>query len=88
MRPTLGRRLEEAILNCLINIRKASVAKSQSTRLKNLLAADESLDEFRTLIQLSSELRELNMAGFSELSKQSKEIGRELGGWIKHESGQ
>jgi hypothetical protein len=45
------------------------------------------LDEFRTLIQLSSELRELNIAGFSELSKQSKEIGRELGGWIKHESG-
>lgn len=88
MRPTLGRRLEEAILDCLINIRKASVVKSQSTRLKNLQAADESLDEFRTLIQLSSELRELNMAGFSELSKQSKEIERELGGWIKHESGQ
>jgi hypothetical protein len=86
LRPTLGRRIEEAILDCLVHLRRASVVKSQTTRLQHLQSADESLDEFRTLIQLSSELRELNLAGFSELSKLSKEIGRELGGWIRHES--
>lgn len=86
MRPTLGRRIEEATLDCLVNVRKASVVKSQAQRLKHLNYADESLDELRTLIQLASELRELSVGSFSELSKHTKEIGRELGGWLKHES--
>lgn len=86
MRPTLGRRIEEATLDCLVNVRKASVVKSQVQRLKHLNNADESLDELRTLIQLASELKELSVPAFSELAKHTKEIGRELGGWLKHES--
>lgn len=35
LRPTLGRKIEEAALNCLLSIRKASVAKPQM-RLKHL----------------------------------------------------
>lgn len=87
MRPTLGRRIEEAALSCLVSVRKASVVKSLSHRLKHLNDADESLDEMRTLIHLAKELGELKITGFDELSKQTKEIGRELGGWLKHESG-
>lgn len=86
MRPTLGRRIEEATLDCLVNVRKASVVKSKAQRLQHLTNADESLDELRTLIQLAKEMQELNVAAFSELSKHTKEIGRELGGWLKHES--
>lgn len=86
MRPTLGRRIEEATLDCLVNVRKASVVKSAEHRLKHLNNADEALDELRTLIQLAQEMKELDVAAFSELSKYTKEIGRELGGWLKHES--
>lgn len=86
MRPTLGRRIEEATLDCLVNVRKASVVKSAEQRLKHLNNADEALDELRTLIQLAEDMKELNVAAFSELSKHTKEIGRELGGWLKHES--
>lgn len=84
LRPTLGRKIEEASLNCLLGVRKASVSKSQM-RLKHLYSASESLDEIRTLIQLAKDLNALNVAGLSELSALTKEIGRELGGFIKHE---
>lgn len=86
MRPTLGRRIEEATLDCLVNVRKASVVKSPEQRLRHLNNADEALDELRTLIQLAEEMKELSVGAFSELSKHTKEIGRELGGWLKHES--
>ena len=84
LRPTLGRRMEEASLDCLVNIRKASVS-SPSQRLKYLSTASESLDELRTLIQFAKDMSAINVAGFSELSGHTKEIGRELGGFIKHE---
>ncbi|MER2513208.1 MAG: four helix bundle protein [Nitrosomonas ureae] len=84
LRPTLGRRIEESCLNCLLGVRKASVTKAQ-TRLKHLQFASESLDELRTLVQLAKDLNAINVAGLSELSKATQEIGREIGGFIKHE---
>ncbi len=84
LRPTVGRRLEEASLNCLISIRKASLS-APALRLKYLHVASESLDEMRTLIQFSKDMGAINVAGFSELCEYTKEIGKELGGFIKHE---
>lgn len=84
LRPTLGRKIEEASLSCLLNIRKASTAKPQ-VRLKYLYTVSESLDELRTLVHLSKELKAINVAGFSEISGLTKEAGREVGGFIKYE---
>ena len=84
LRPTVGRRLEEASLNCLVSIRKASLC-APPLRLKYLHVASESLDEMRTLIQFSKDMGALNVTGFSELSGYTKEIGKELGEFIKHE---
>lgn len=84
LRPTLGRKIEEASLNCLLNIRKAAVTRS-SVRLNSLYQASDSLDEIRTLIQFSRDMQALNPAGFSEITGLTKEIGRELGGFIKYE---
>ncbi len=84
LRPTLGRRIEEASLSCLINVRKASVS-APSQRLKYLYIASEALDELRTLIQFAKDMQAINVAGFAEVSGFTKEIGRELGGFIKHE---
>jgi four helix bundle protein len=84
LRPTLGRRIEESSLSCLINVRKAGVAPP-SQRLKFLYAASESLDELRTLVQFAKDMNAINVAGFSEFSGITKEIGKEIGGFIKHE---
>lgn len=83
LRPTLGRKIEEAGLNCLLNIQKASYNKS--IRLQSLRQASMALDELRTLIQLARDLNAINVAGLSELSGLTKQIGREIGGFIKFE---
>lgn len=85
LRPTLGRKLEEASLECLLSIRKASVA-TPNTRLKHLYCASNALDEMRTLMQLSKELHAINVSAFSELTSLTKEVGKEIGGFIKHEN--
>lgn len=87
LRPTLGRKLEEASLECLLSIRKASTSGPQ-TRLKHLYIASNALDEMRTLIQVSKELHAINVSGFSELTLLTKEVGKEIGGFIKFENKQ
>lgn len=84
LRPTLGRKMEEASLDCLTSVRKATVS-APSLRMKYLYAASESLDELRTLVQLAKDMNAINIAGFSEVSGLTKEIGKEIGGFIKHE---
>jgi len=84
LRPTLGRKIEEASLSCLVSVRKASVS-SPHQRIRYLYTASDALDELRTLIQFAKDLNAINVAGFSEVSEATQEIGRELGGFIKHE---
>lgn len=84
LRPTLGRKMEEASLACLASVRKATVS-APSLRMKHLYAASESLDELRTLVQFAKDMNAINIAGFAEVSGLTKEIGREIGGFIKHE---
>lgn len=84
LRPTLGRKIEESSIQCMLNIQKAETASRQN-KINFLLQASTNLDELRTLIQLSRDLKAINISGFSELSQLTKEIGREIGGFIKYE---
>ncbi len=84
LRPTLGRKIEEAILNCLLSIRKANVTQSP-TRLEHLYHASNSLDDLRTLVNISKDMQALPVTGFSEISQLTSTIGKELGGFIKYE---
>jgi four helix bundle protein len=84
LRPTLGRKIEESSLCCLLSIRKASVTTGNK-RLQNLYSASESLDELRTLVQFSRDMQALNIAGFSEITNLTKQLGKEIGGFIRHE---
>lgn len=84
LRPTLGRKIEESSLNCLLSIRKAGVTTGDK-RLLNLYSASDSLDEMRTLVQLSKDMQAMNISGFSEITALTKQIGREIGGFIKYE---
>ncbi len=87
LRPTIGRKVEESVLSCLLNIRKATLSTGPY-RMKHLISASESLDELRILIQLLKDLNAINVAGLSELSEITRQIGMELGGFIKHEKRQ
>jgi len=85
MRPTLGGRLEVASIDLLMNVKKATVTKSQ-VRLKYLQTASRLLDDMRLLVQLSRDMQCVNSAGFGELSVLTNELGRELGGLIRYET--
>jgi four helix bundle protein len=62
-----------------------SFSRRPSQRLKYLYSASESLDELRILVQFAKDMQAINVTGFSEISGFTKEIGKELGGFIKHE---
>jgi hypothetical protein len=76
--------MEESILDCLLSIRKANVS-NKPHRIEHLYRASNSLDDLRTLVNLSKDMQALNTAGFSEISDLTKTIGKELGGFIKYE---
>lgn len=84
LRPTLGRRIEDSALGCLISIRKGAIASS-AQRMKHLFSASEQLDELRIMVQIAKDLNAISITAFSEITELTREIGKELGGFIKHE---
>jgi len=84
LRPTLGRRLEESALSCLLSVQKACVT-TKDLRHTHLISASDSLDNLKTLIQVSRDLNAIHVGGLSELSQLTMEIGKEIGGFIKSE---
>jgi four helix bundle protein len=85
LRPTLGRKMEESVINCLLNIRKANVASQGRYRIDHLNQASQSLDDLRTLVNLSKDMQALNIPAYSEISNLTSNIGKQLGGFIKSE---
>ncbi|WP_415061562.1 four helix bundle protein [Bdellovibrio sp.] len=95
LRPTLGRKMEELSLEMTQNLRralmtpvKASKGSGPSLRLRLLKTASDHLDDLRVLMDLSRDLQVLPVAAFEELTKLSRQIGREIGGLIKHADGE
>ncbi len=84
LRPTLGRRIEDSALGCLISIRKGALTPS-THRMKHLFSASEQLDELRMMIEVAKDLNAISITAFSEITELTREIGKELGGFIKHE---
>lgn len=94
LRPTLGRKMEELSLEMTQVLRRALLAPVQpskgtghSLRSRLLKVASDLLDDLRVLMDLSRDLQVLPISAFEELSKLSREIGREIGGLIKHAAG-
>jgi hypothetical protein len=82
-RPTLGRSIEEATLELLTALRAASVAESHSQKKHHCLRASDALDRLRIFAQLLKDLNCFSENGYFEISEQSAEVGRQLGGWLK-----
>jgi len=85
LRPTLGRSLEEKVLELSYVIRKSSVYTGR-VRLKYLKLGSSALDEIKILGQMATDLKGFTTSSYHEFSKLTAEIGRELGGFIKYES--
>lgn len=92
-RPTIGRRLEENSLDLTQLIAQALMLSQKieassevqsNPRYELFLKSSMTLDQFRVLLNLSKDLQVLNIAGYEELTLQSREIGRELGGMLKY----
>lgn len=83
LRPTLGRSLEEASLSLAFATKRAMFSKGEQ-KFRHLYKASDVLDEIRIMVQLSRDLEMLSVGGYGELCELTKELGRELGGLIKH----
>lgn len=85
-RPTLGRRLEERGLDLTLSIRLAcwhTGGVKGKTRRQWVQEASALVDEIRLLLQMTKEMNLLGVVAFAELSEQTNQIGREIGGLLK-----
>jgi|GEM_PF-1665101 len=85
-RPTLGRRLEEASLNLTLSIYNALMtdAKNLRKRRDHLFAASECIDQIRIESQVARDLKFLAPSPYTDLCDLTAELGRQVGGLIKH----
>jgi four helix bundle protein len=91
LRPTLGRKIEEAALNLTQYLRKTFVIPNKDEnriqKIEFLKMASLNLDELKVLIQLSYDLQAINVASLSETTILTREIGKEIGGLMKYYKG-
>lgn len=82
LRPTVGRRLEEATLDLTKYVSSALFESTTKIELRKefLLKASVALDEIRILTQLATEMRTLPVVGFAEIQEIIVNIGNQLGG--------
>lgn len=83
LRPTLGRRLEEASLDLMVHLRHFSFTREKLRRQNSLLLASERLDEIRLLSQMSFDMKALTPSGYAEVAQFSLQVGKQLGGLLK-----
>ena len=80
--------LQTQIKNSVIDLQRQVIkANKSSTKKSHLYEADVKLEEFKMLIRLAHDLRYINPRQYGVISGKIAEIGRLLGGMIKHEQG-
>lgn len=88
LRPTLGRSVDEEALKLTQNLRKTFVLPNKGGNLERkityLQEASLSLDDLKVLLQMSFDLKAINVAALSETTLLTREIGKEIGGLLKH----
>lgn len=63
-----------------------TVANRRTVKSENLTEASGRLDSLRIALRLSTRLGFLSKGGYERLSGVADEVGRMLGGWLKHEA--
>jgi len=81
-RYTLGTRIENLSLDILLGLVEASYV----SRKKNLLRKiNLDLEKLRFLVRLSKDFHLLSIKQHEYISKELTELGRQVGGWEKHQ---
>ncbi len=81
---TIAVRLENAMLEMIENM---AVANMRRNKIPLLRQADECLTRVRLLFRLSYEMRFVNLKTYKFGSENLVELGKMLGGWMKHPGG-
>ena len=83
-RGLLGKVILEGALQMLVSL---TVANRRSSKAETLQEASGRLDALRIALRLilSKRLGYVSNNGYEDLSKDADEVGRMLGGWLKHE---
>ncbi len=80
--------LQTQFKNCVVDMARKIIKANQSTTKKShLYEADVLLEELKMLIRLSHDLRYINPHQYGVIGGKVAEIGRLLGGMIKHVQG-
>ena len=82
-RYSLGTRIENSILE-LVETLYLAQSKQGTSRLLILNKADITLKMLTMHLRLAYKTKSINDAGFASLSEQVVEIGKMVGGWLKH----
>lgn len=82
-RGLLGRMILDDALQMLVSL---TVANRRRNRFETLEEASGRLDALRITLRLSKRLGFLSNGGYALLAENADEIGRMLGGWMKHAS--
>jgi hypothetical protein len=81
-RTLLGRMILDEGLRLLVLL---TLANRRATRGESLEEASGRLDSLRISLRLAHRLGFLSNGGYAELSEVADEVGRMLGGWLKHQ---
>ena len=81
-RGLLGRVILEGALQMLVSL---AAANRRPDKAATLDEASGRLDALRITLRLGKRLGFVSNGGYEELSKNADEVGRMLGGWLKHE---
>ncbi len=82
---SLGLRIENTLLDILEAIIEANI---QRDKIKTLQTIDKKLNSLRILFRLSNSLHFLATNSYEYACKETDEIGKLLGGWIKQQTAQ
>ena len=82
-RYTLGNRIENKLLDILELLLEANYSR---IKLETLKKTNLELESFRFLIRLSHDLQFINLRRYEFISKETNEIGRLVGGWIRQQA--
>lgn len=81
-RVTLGDRIDTLLIDALTTAQRARL---RTEKIDLLIHLNEQLDVLRTLTRLSVALECLQGRHYEYVARQIDEVGRQIGGWIRHQ---
>ena len=82
-RYAMGTQMRKLVVEIGTRISRATVMRDRNCKLHEVMEADYSLNELKTLIRLADRLCYIDKKKFEVSVRHTSEIGKILGGWTK-----